>query len=91
MISVYGRLLRIQKLIALLVKADITPNSMKFADFVHGKVATTFGFTKETGREYLDSILAAWRQDRWNGLIEKNPFLTKQEKEAWNKNNSKGT
>jgi hypothetical protein len=75
----------IDYLIAVCVKADKNPLKPDFADFIIKKCSSKFGYDRYKARSFIDSLLNAWRDDRWKSYIENNPYLTNKEKEEWMK------
>jgi len=74
---------RIHQLIALCVKNNLTPLKNAFAGFLQNVCISRFGIEKRTARNYIDSLIAGWRLDRWKQMLQENPYLTMEEKTTW--------
>jgi hypothetical protein len=72
-------------LIAVCVKANITPLKPAFADFIIKKCSSKFGYDRYRAKSFIDSLLSAWRDDKWKSYVKNNPYLTEQEKTEWMK------
>jgi hypothetical protein len=74
---------RLDILVALLAKNNLTPNDNTFCDFILRASARNFGVTKETARGYIDTLISCWNWDKLKGWVKENPNLTPEEKERW--------
>lgn len=77
---------RIDQVIALCVKNNMTPDKNPFAGFVIKICSIRFGLDESTARSYIRTIISAWRGDRWKYNIKQNAYLTKEETEKWIQN-----
>jgi hypothetical protein len=75
----------IDYLIAICIKADKTPQKVGFADFVIKRCSGKFGYDKYRAKSFIDTLINAWRDDRWKSYVKNNPYLTEQEKTEWMK------
>ncbi|MEM1564284.1 MAG: hypothetical protein QW161_06415 [Candidatus Bathyarchaeia archaeon] len=73
----------IDYLVGVCVKNNVTPLKTAFADFVIQACAAKFGYDKSRSKSFIDTLLSAWKHDRWTGFVRDNPYLTPQEKERW--------
>lgn len=74
-------------LIAVCVKNNVTPNNVKFAGLIIKACASKFGYDKYKAKSFIDTLISAWRSDKWKNYIKESPYLTKEEKERWLKEN----
>jgi hypothetical protein len=77
------RMNRIDYLIAVCVKNNITPNHNAFADLIIRTSESRFGVRRDTSKSYVDTLINAWRDDKWKYRVQNNPYLTEQEKKEW--------
>ena len=54
------RLDRLRQIVAELIKRNITPRDTTFANVVQG-IAASFGVSKKTASDYLDTLLKSWK------------------------------
>ncbi len=73
----------IDYLIAISVKANKNPDKAGFADFIIRKCQNKFGYDKYRAKSFIDTLVGAWRDDKWNYHVKNNPYLTAEEKENW--------
>lgn len=74
---------RLDVLVALLVKNNLSPNKITFCDFILRASATNFGVRKETAKGYIDTLISCWNWDKLKEWVQENPHLTLNEKERW--------
>jgi hypothetical protein len=70
-------------LIAICVKADKTPQKVGFADFVINRCSAKFSYDKYRAKSFIDTLINAWRDDKWRNYVKNNPYLTEEEKTEW--------
>lgn len=75
----------IDYLIAVCVKTDRTPIKTAFADFIIKKCSGKFGYDKYRAKSFIDTLINAWKDDKWKNYIKNNPYLTEEEKMEWTK------
>ncbi len=76
---------RLDTYVALAVKNNLTPNHNCFAGFIHRVSASKFGTSRAVSKSDLKTLVAAWRGDKWQTLVQDNPYFTAEEKQAWTK------
>lgn len=76
---------RIQQIIALCIKNDITPSQSTCSGFVRKICSARFALGKDTARSYTETVFSAWKADHWKFLVTGNPYLTEEEIEKWPK------
>ena len=81
--SYYERQDRIEQLLAIMVKNEITPRRIAFTDIVIRVSAMKFAVFLETAKEYAQVLIDAWRADKWESMVKENGYLTSEEKEKW--------
>jgi len=86
---VYGRLDRLRKIVAFLVKKNITPQKVGFADHVTNFIASNFGLRPTTAKEYIKTLIHAWNYNKWLSYVKHNDYLTEGEIEDWIKKHFK--
>jgi len=74
---------RVNQLVAVCVKKDLTPSKTGFADFLIKLCATYFSCDKRTSRAYIDTLIQAFRFDKWKTLVSSNLFLSEEERKEW--------
>jgi hypothetical protein len=74
---------RLNQLIALCVRNNLTPNKTPFCDFIIRACASIYGYEKRTAKSYVDILISAYRFNRWQNYVQFNPHLTDGEKQAW--------
>jgi hypothetical protein len=77
-----GRVDRLRQIVAELVRRNVTPDSNNFADWVQTLVAS-FGLSTSVAKDYIATLIRAWRYLKWKPFIEYNDYLTDEEKKAW--------
>lgn len=78
----YQRLDRLKQIVAIMVKHNMDITQVGFADAVL-KAAAAQGLAPKTARDYVTTLLDAYRHDRWKAFLVYNPYLEKEEKEQW--------
>ena len=73
----------IDYLVAMCVKANKTPANISFADFVIKKCSFKFGYDKYRAKSFINTLINAWRDDKWKNYVKNNPYLTEEEKAEW--------
>jgi hypothetical protein len=73
----------INKLVAICVKADRTPQGNAFADYVHKICWKHFCCRWREAQDYIDTLLIKWRFDHWKSKVGDNLYLSDEEKQAW--------
>lgn len=71
-----------RQIVAELIRRDITPNSNNFADVVRSLCAG-FGLRTATTRDYVQTLINAFKYLKWKPFVENNDYLTPEEKQAW--------
>ena len=74
---------RILQLVAVCVKKELTPSQTGFADFIIRLSASYFQCDKRTSRSYIDTLIQAFRFDKWKSLVQQNLYLSEEEKVGW--------
>jgi len=78
----YQRLDRLRQIVSQAVKLDKKPTDTGFADFVLGSIAC-FGLSPACARGYIETLLQAYRHDKWKSYLQNNTYLTEEEKQKW--------
>jgi len=73
----------INKLVAICVKADRTPQGNAFADFVHKVCWKVFGCRWREAQDYIEILLGLWHVDKWKAKVVESQYLSDEEKLAW--------
>ena len=81
--SVYERLDRIEQLLAIMVKNNITPLKNTFTDIIIRVSASRFGVSRKTAKGYSQVLIDSWRMDKWERMVKENGYLRREEKENW--------
>jgi len=78
----YQRLDRLKQIIAYAVKNNIKGTDTKFASCVI-QVCASFGIHKKTGREYLETLITAYKFNKWKSYLIHNKYIEKEDVENW--------
>jgi len=79
----YERLDRIEQLLAIMVKNNITPLKNTFTDIIIRVSASRFGASRKTAKGYSQVLIDSWRMDKWKRMVKENGYLKREEKENW--------
>jgi len=79
---IQGRIDRLRQIVAELVRRNITPESVNFADWVRSLVAG-FGLSTNVAKDYIETLFRAWKHLKWKPFIKYNDYLTDEEKKRW--------
>lgn len=74
---------RIDQLVTLCIKKNITPNKNTFAGFIQIASISRFAVSKHTATDYANTLVKAWNSDRWKRLARKGFYLSLEEKTEW--------
>jgi len=74
---------RINQLIAVCVKKEMTPKHNGFCDYIVRVCATYYAVEKRTAKKYVHVLIESFRFDKWKSLIQNNNFLSEEEKAEW--------
>lgn len=77
-----GRIERLRAIVAELVRRNVTPDKTGFADLVYMLVAS-YGLRTETAKDYVDTLIKAYKLNKWLSFIKYNDYLTEDEKQRW--------
>lgn len=78
------RVERLKKVVAMLIKRNLTPDDAAFVPAVKSFLIQD-GLSLKTIREYTEFLVSCWRATRWEPLIKDNQFLTKEDLENFHK------
>lgn len=73
----------IDYLVGVCVKNNVTPLKTAFADFIMRACAAKFGYDRSRAKSFIDTLISAWKHDKWISFVKDNPYLQPHEKEAW--------
>jgi len=80
---IQARLNRLRQLVAICIKKGLTPSSVGFADLVLNYSCSEFGVSMSTAKDYLKTLVGAWRYNKWKSYVKHNHYLTKEEQKRW--------
>jgi len=70
MLNVKNRQARLQIIVEVAIKNNITPNNNTFAGLVKKICCSKFAMTPKQAQEYTEILCIAWRADQWQGYTE---------------------
>lgn len=78
-----GRIDRLRKIVAILIKEGITPNDLKYGQRVYEIGCGELGVRKVTSQGYAEALGISWRKYRWVNWVRGNGYMSKEERTDW--------
>lgn len=86
---IQGRIDRLRKIVAILIKEGVTPNDVNYGQRVYEIACGELGLRKATSREYAQTLQVSWRHYRWTNWVRGNNYLSEKERQEWTEKYSK--
>ena len=80
---VQERLDRLRQIVASCVKNGMYPDKAGFHFFVSGLISSSYGLTPRTVKNYIKTLIDAWKFNRWDSYLSNNGYVSHDEVEAW--------